>query len=135
MFAIQSFEILGKLGPATRSEPSETSIPRASAGAAATGATLASAGGAWAGDIATAAAGACAMDGATGVRTGLSTGAEDRDETSTTGTCTGAKKDRRRLGAILMLWTSLDQNSVVNQTYLDRRNPIFSKIALFAGSQ
>ena len=113
------------------SEPSETSIPKASAGAAATGATLASAGGAWAGDIATAAAGACAMDGATGVRTGLSTGAEDRGETSTIGTCTGAKKDRRRLGAILMLWTSLDQNSVVNQTYLDRRNPIFSKIALF----
>ena len=27
------------------------------------------------------------------------------------------------------------QNSVVNQTYFDRRNPIFSKIALFAGSQ
>ena len=62
--------------------------PEASAGAAATGATLA--GGAWAGDIATAAAGACAMDGAAGVRTRLSTGAEDRCETSMAGTCTGA---------------------------------------------
>mmetsp|Transcript_44722 Transcript_44722/g.97167 ORF Transcript_44722/g.97167 Transcript_44722/m.97167 type:complete len:208 (-) Transcript_44722:248-871(-) len=72
----------------------------ASAGAAATGATLASAGGAWAGDIATAAAGACAMDGATGVRTGLSTGAEDRGETSTIGTSAAVVADGTSLASM-----------------------------------